>query len=107
MENPDFPQTESQWAYKQIYQKGSNRIKSLQQTDFSVSSSVTDNLPDVEDLSMLYRELDQVLLQNVTEDSWYDDGLNILLKLIENASLPFKGMLADFMGKQEQFSKYY
>lgn len=53
MENPDFPQTESQWAYKQIYQKGSNRIKALQQTDFSVSSSVTNNLPDVEDLKGL------------------------------------------------------
>lgn len=26
MENVDFPQTEQQWAFKQIYKKGSNRI---------------------------------------------------------------------------------
>ena len=50
MENPDFSQTESWWVYKQIYRKSSNRIKALQQTDFNVSSSVTNNLPDVEAL---------------------------------------------------------
>ncbi len=50
MENPDFPQTEAQWAFKQIYKKGSNRINALQQTDFTLSSSVVDTLPDVGEL---------------------------------------------------------
>lgn len=36
MDNPDFPQTEAQWAYKQIYKKGSNRINALQQADFTL-----------------------------------------------------------------------
>ncbi len=48
MDNPDFPQTEAQWAYKQIYKKGSNRINALQQADFTLSGN--GNLPDVESL---------------------------------------------------------
>ena len=46
LDNPDFPQTEAQWAYKLIYIKGSNRIIALQQTDFTLSGS--GSLPDVE-----------------------------------------------------------
>ena len=46
LDNPDFPQTEAQWAYKHIYKKGSNRIIALQQTDFTLSGS--GSLPDVE-----------------------------------------------------------
>ncbi len=48
MDNPDFPQTEAQWAYKQIYKKGSNRINALQQADFTLSGN--GSLPDVESL---------------------------------------------------------
>lgn len=46
MEKPDFPQTEAQWAYKQVYKKGTNRIQALQQTDMTLSSKVTDNIPE-------------------------------------------------------------
>lgn len=35
MENPDFPQTEEQWAYKQIYKKGKNRIEAINQSEYS------------------------------------------------------------------------
>ena len=48
MDNPDFPQTEAQWAYKQIYKKGSNRINALQQSDFTLSGA--GSLPDVKEL---------------------------------------------------------
>ena len=48
MDNPDVPQTESQWAYKQIYKKGANRINALQQSNFTLSGS--DNLPNAEEL---------------------------------------------------------
>ena len=37
MENPDFPQTEAQWAKKQIFDRGSNRINALQQNEFKLS----------------------------------------------------------------------
>ena len=50
MENPDFPQTEVQWAEKQIFKKGSNRISSLQQPEFKLSSQVSANIPSVDEL---------------------------------------------------------
>ncbi|WP_458475595.1 hypothetical protein [Paenibacillus sp. TH7-28] len=64
MDNPDFPQTEEQWAYKQIYKKGSNRIQALHQSEINLSSSVSDNLPSVQDillLKIMYLELMQIL----------------------------------------------
>ncbi len=50
MENPDFPQTEMQWAEKQILKKGSNRIEALMQENFTVSSTISTRLPAVEKL---------------------------------------------------------
>lgn len=46
MDNPDFPQTEADWAYKQIYKKGSNRINALQQESFTLSGA--DSLPNTQ-----------------------------------------------------------
>ena len=50
MDNPDFPQTELQWAEKQILKKGRNRIEALQQSEFKLSSQASSNLPLVEEL---------------------------------------------------------
>ena len=51
MDNPDFPQTEAQWAYKQIYRKGSNRIIALQQAEFTLSGS--GSIPSVDSLKAI------------------------------------------------------
>lgn len=53
IENPDVPQTESQWANKQILKKGENRIKALSQNEFSVYI-------DGEEYSFLSSELKDV-----------------------------------------------
>ena len=39
MENADFPQTEQQWAFKQIYKKGSNRIDAINQSEYNFSAT--------------------------------------------------------------------
>lgn len=51
MDNPDVPQTEVQWAFKQILKKGANRIYALLQTDFTLSGE--GSLPDVESLKSI------------------------------------------------------
>ena len=51
MDKPDVPQTEAQWAAKQIYRKGSNRIKALQQIEFTLS--VNGELLDVNSLKSI------------------------------------------------------
>ena len=48
MDNIDFPQTEAQWAYKQIYKKGSNRVNAVQPSDFT--RSCAGSLPDIKEL---------------------------------------------------------
>lgn len=53
IENPDVPQTETQWANKQILKKGENRIKALSQNEFSVYI-------DGEEYSFLSSELKDV-----------------------------------------------
>ena len=50
MENPNFPQTEQQWAYKQIFNRTKNRILALQQEQFRMSSKVSPTLPSTEGL---------------------------------------------------------
>ena len=50
MDNPDYPQTEMQWAEKQIFKKGKNRIEALQQDEFRLSSQVSSDLPAAEEL---------------------------------------------------------
>ncbi|SCY39527.1 hypothetical protein [Butyrivibrio sp. INlla14] len=53
MENPDFPQTEQQWAYKQIYKKGSNRIKAISQPEYWLSIVGSEDCPSVESLKSI------------------------------------------------------
>ena len=50
MDNPDYPQTELQWAEKQIFNKGKNRIEALQQKEITLSSTVSSALPSIEEL---------------------------------------------------------
>lgn len=50
MDNPDFPQTEQNWAEKQIFKKGKNRIEALQQEEFRLSSQFSSDLPSVDEL---------------------------------------------------------
>ena len=50
MDNPDFPQTETQWAKKQIYNKGINRINALQQNEIKLSSIVSNEHSRVDEL---------------------------------------------------------
>ena len=54
MDNPDFPQTELQWAEKQIFNKGKNRIEALQQDEFRLSSKVSSDLPSAEELREIH-----------------------------------------------------
>ena len=49
----DFPQTELQWDEKQILEKGKNRIRALQQEDFTLSSLVSSELPSIEELKQI------------------------------------------------------
>ncbi|GAB1158457.1 hypothetical protein YWY31_44820 [Paenibacillus illinoisensis] len=51
MDNPNVPQTEEQWALKQIFKKGSNRIIALQQTEVKLSSSISQDVPLFEDIA--------------------------------------------------------
>ncbi|WP_336782595.1 WXG100 family type VII secretion target [Paenibacillus illinoisensis] len=51
MDNPNVPQTEEQWALKQIFKKGSNRITALQQTEVKLSSSISQDVPLFEDIT--------------------------------------------------------
>ncbi|PAD30145.1 hypothetical protein [Paenibacillus sp. 7523-1] len=51
MDNPNVPQTEEQWAPKQIFKKGSNRIIVLQQTEVKLSSSISQDVPLFEDIT--------------------------------------------------------
>ncbi|MGD0033798.1 WXG100 family type VII secretion target [Paenibacillus illinoisensis] len=51
MDNPNVPQTEEQWALKQIFKKGSNRIIALQQTEVKLSSSISQDVPLFEDIT--------------------------------------------------------
>ena len=50
MENPDFPQTEIQWANKQIYKKTINRIDAINQSEYSLSIVGSDSVPEIESL---------------------------------------------------------
>ncbi|MDB7100836.1 hypothetical protein PM730_03610, partial [Enterococcus mundtii] len=53
MENPDFPQTEKQWAYKHIFKKGSNRLDVLNQTEISISgidSSLVSSMDEIKNI---------------------------------------------------------
>ncbi|MGM0171616.1 hypothetical protein IGJ39_001718 [Enterococcus sp. AZ140] len=53
MENPDFPQTEKQWAYKHIFKKGSNRLDALNQTEISISgidSSLVSSMDEIKNI---------------------------------------------------------
>lgn len=36
MENPDYPQSELDWACSQIYEKGMNRVDALLQDDYNL-----------------------------------------------------------------------
>ena len=51
MDNPNVPQTEEQWALKQIFKKGSNRIIALQQTEVKLSSSISQDVPLLEEIT--------------------------------------------------------
>ena len=44
MDNPDFPQTEQQWAEKQIFNKGKNRVEALKQNEFRLFDKDSDDL---------------------------------------------------------------
>ena len=50
MNYTDYTQTEMQWAEKQIFKKGKNRIEALQQDEFRLSSQVSSDLPAAEEL---------------------------------------------------------
>lgn len=49
----DFPQTELQWAEKQILRKGENRILALQQDNFTISSKESPELPPIDKLKQI------------------------------------------------------
>ncbi|MBD5136990.1 MAG: RHS repeat-associated core domain-containing protein [Lachnospiraceae bacterium] len=49
----DFPQTELQWAEKQILGKGKNRILALQQNNFTISSKESPELPPIDKLKQI------------------------------------------------------
>ena len=53
MENPDFFQTEQQWAYKQIYKKGCNRIEALNQSKYTLSIVGSENVPEIKSLKSI------------------------------------------------------
>ena len=48
METVDFPQTEQQWAFKQIYRKGSNRIDAINQSKYTLSIVNSENVPNID-----------------------------------------------------------
>ena len=54
MDSPDFPQTELQWAEKQIFNKGKNRIEALQQDELRLSSIVSSELPSADELKEIH-----------------------------------------------------
>lgn len=73
MENPDFPQTEEQWAYKQIYKKGKNRIEAINQSEYSLSIVGSDSVPEIDSLksikSFVFRiDADTPQLRNAVEN---------------------------------------
>ena len=53
MENPDFPQTEQQWAFKQIYKKGSNRIDAINQSEYTLSIVGSNKVPNINSLKSI------------------------------------------------------
>ena len=56
MQNPDYPQTEEQWAEKQIFKKTVGRITALQQEDFAVGNINSQSslpLPSKEELQQI------------------------------------------------------
>lgn len=53
MDNPARPQTEVQWAEKQIFRKGSKRIKAISQEEYTLSIEVSDDLPDIDQLKSI------------------------------------------------------
>lgn len=53
MDHPNVPQTEEQWARKQIFDKGDNRIEAISQEKFTLSIKGSDDLPDIEQLKSI------------------------------------------------------
>ena len=53
MEDADFPQTEQQWAFKQIYKKGSNRIDAINQSEYTLSIVGSENVPNINSLKSI------------------------------------------------------
>lgn len=53
METLDFPQTEEQWANKQIYKKTINRMEAINQMEYSVSIVGSDSVPEMESLKSI------------------------------------------------------
>ena len=53
MKNADFPQTEHQWAFKQIYKKGSNRVDAINQSEYTLSIVGSENIPSIDSLKSI------------------------------------------------------
>lgn len=55
---------------------------------------------------MTYKELDELLTHEVTDDAWYDDGVFIAQEIIENFSAnDWKELLKCFMSKNISWKK--
>ncbi len=53
MDKPDCPQTEGQWARKQIFEKCDNRIKAVSQEEYTLSIKGSNDLPDIAQLKSI------------------------------------------------------
>ena len=53
MKNADFLQTEHQWAFKQIYKKGSNRVDAINQSEYTLSIVGSENIPSIDSLKSI------------------------------------------------------
>ena len=77
MDNPDFPQTEQQWAFKQIFKKGSNRIDAINQSDYTLSIVGSNDIPDINSLKSIRNyvfriDVDTPALRQAVEQSLSD-----------------------------------
>ena len=58
MDNPDVPQTEEQWAQKQILKKGSNRIDAINQEEFRITT--LDKNSETIELNFMFSEIKEI-----------------------------------------------
>lgn len=95
MDNPNVPQTEEQWALKQIFKKGSNRITALQQTEVKLSSSVSQDVPLFEDITNIRKYVFRIDADTPKLRSAVQNELNNL-----KTKYPDYNFSAEFGGKE-------